>query len=390
MAEIHAIVDGAWNAANTWDSNSIPTSDDIVYIDNHVITWSGNIATFKELHFTGSGYIGSTSFQGIGDVFLDLGLSNTQTVFRWENSYYHDKNIITGNIYLYSGLLTNSGDLIVNGNIFAYNSSVILSVYSGGLYGFVTINGNVDIHDASVFKQNTSHRNITVNGVIQIHDDYYVDTPTFYWLSQSWNGYFAKIVNTTQTPFMNNIGQQSNQYVTQIGEIYSPNTNLISEYLPNNRQLIIGKATVKNISSGTSYSWQIDDITFTDSNNLLFDNIYINQVQSNPAAHLHIYTSEQTTDLQPQESNVKEGVIYDGGNRTGTYTPNFPQEANVLKDVEYGDNQKGTLEVIALSGATATADNISVVNLTEQEVNRVKNCATVSTVQKCFEDFKEE
>ena len=258
------------------------------------------------------------------------------------------------------------------------------------MYGFVTINGNVDIHDASVFKQNTSHRNITVNGVIQIHDDYYVDTPTFYWLSQSWNGYFAKIVNTTQTPFMNNIGQQSNQYVTQIGEIYSPNTNLISEYLPNNRQLIIGKATVKNISSGTSYSWQIDDITFTDSNNLLFDNIYINQVQSNPAAHLHIYTSEQTTDLQPQESNVKEGVIYDGGNRTGTYTPNFPQEANVLKDVEYGDNQKGTLEVIALSGATATADNISVVNLTEQEVNRVKNCATVSTVQKCFEDFKEE
>jgi hypothetical protein len=47
------------------------------------------------------------------------------------------------------------------------------------------------------------------------------------------------------------------------------------------------------------------------------------------------------------------------------------------------------LEVIALSGATATADNISVVNLTEQDVNRVKNCATIETVQKCFEEFKE-
>lgn len=35
-------------------------------------------------------------------------------------------------------------------------------------------------------------------------------------------------------------------------------------------------------------------------------------------------------------------------------------------------------------------DNIAVVNLTEQEVDRIKNCATVNTVQQCFENFKEE
>ena len=35
-------------------------------------------------------------------------------------------------------------------------------------------------------------------------------------------------------------------------------------------------------------------------------------------------------------------------------------------------------------------DNIAVVNLTEQEVERVKNCATISTMQQCFENFKEE
>ena len=33
-------------------------------------------------------------------------------------------------------------------------------------------------------------------------------------------------------------------------------------------------------------------------------------------------------------------------------------------------------------------DNIAVVNLTEQEVDRIKNCATVNTVQQCFENFK--
>lgn len=97
-------------------------------------------------------------------------------------------------------------------------------------------------------------------------------------------------------------------------------------------------------------------------------------------------TKEQYADEIPQESDVKQGVEY-GINKVGTYLPNFPQESTVLKDVEYGDNQVGTLEVIALSGATAQADNIAVVNLTEQEVNRVKNCATIQTVQQCFEDF---
>lgn len=55
-------------------------------------------------------------------------------------------------------------------------------------------------------------------------------------------------------------------------------------------------------------------------------------------------------------------------------------ESVVLEGYEYGD-KVGTLKTVP--------DNVTIVNLTEQEVNRVKNCATVSTVQKCFEDFKE-
>ena len=94
----------------------------------------------------------------------------------------------------------------------------------------------------------------------------------------------------------------------------------------------------------------------------------------------------------PSEEKVKQGTIYGPNSEfEGTLQSDYPQEANVLKDVEYANGEKvGTLEVIALSGATATADNISVVNLTEQEVNRVKNCATIQTVQQCFEDFKDE
>jgi hypothetical protein len=89
----------------------------------------------------------------------------------------------------------------------------------------------------------------------------------------------------------------------------------------------------------------------------------------------------------PTERNVADGVEYGLQNEYEGRLA-LPAEGVVMRGVEYGD-KTGTLEVIALSGATATADNISVVNLTEQEVNRVKNCATIQTVQQCFEDFKE-
>lgn len=58
----------------------------------------------------------------------------------------------------------------------------------------------------------------------------------------------------------------------------------------------------------------------------------------------------------------------------------IPPESVVLDGYQYGD-KVGTLKTVP--------DNVTVVNLTEQEVNRVKNCATISTMQKCFEDFKE-
>ena len=58
----------------------------------------------------------------------------------------------------------------------------------------------------------------------------------------------------------------------------------------------------------------------------------------------------------------------------------LPPESVVLEGYEYG-NKVGMLKTVP--------DNVAIVNLTEQQLQRVGNCATVSTVQKCFEDFKE-
>lgn len=75
------------------------------------------------------------------------------------------------------------------------------------------------------------------------------------------------------------------------------------------------------------------------------------------------------------QTSIDASILY-------PYSQNIP-ESVVLEGYRYDNNSKiGTLKTVP--------DNVAIVNLTEQEVNRVKNCATVSTVQKCFEDFKEE
>jgi hypothetical protein len=107
----------------------------------------------------------------------------------------------------------------------------------------------------------------------------------------------------------------------------------------------------------------------------------------NPNVNPYILINPNSiADTYPQETDVKEGVIYGASmEKEGILT--LPIESLVMKGVEYGGDKTGTLEVIALTGATATADSIAVVNLTEQQVNRVSQCATKETVDEAFEEF---
>lgn len=113
---------------------------------------------------------------------------------------------------------------------------------------------------------------------------------------------------------------------------------------------------------------------------------YIYEGEGEPTFEIIVYKGNHRLNY-PQETQVAQGVTYGMQNEYEGRLA-LPAPSTVLKGVQYGDTE-GTLEVIALSGATAQADQIAVVNLTEQEVNRVKNCATIQTVQQCFEDFKE-
>jgi hypothetical protein len=99
---------------------------------------------------------------------------------------------------------------------------------------------------------------------------------------------------------------------------------------------------------------------------------------------LRVLTLQDNSSIEYTNNN-NEYFFYNGSFSIGqncsiTKVGSSIPESVVLEGYQYG-NKVGSLKTVP--------DNVTIINLTEQEVNRVKNCATVSTVQKCFEEFKE-
>lgn len=384
MTEIHAIQNGNWADASTWDLGRTPDFGDIVYIENYniaVVT-----ANAEKIVFNGSGT-----------------LTGTKTI---------TANLeCLGNVasYFISGISTVNGDLYENSqnpNAVVFDSTA-------------TFIGDAELHNCSYCN------NRTYNSYIFTGNMFLFDNGAYSVVTENWD--YAFVINgklfideSSTRSFVIGEVPNTNGYYRYISEIesYSHFPVFGGTFIGSNvdaSQYTLYKVTLHNapflttgdirhctfgdvdIKKGTltskQYDWVMNGNVKQNSDGLVIGRTKVTDISGksvnyNEDATLFLLTKEQYDEEIPQELDVKQGVEY-GINKVGAYNPSLPQESTVLKDVEYGGDKVGTLEVIALSGATATADNISVVNLTEQEVERVKNCATVSTVQKCFEDFKE-
>ena len=355
MANKWAVQNGNWSDGSTWNDGVVPTADDDVWLNGKTVTVAADIYALsvrnlenQELSVVDGGHINATNNVTIN---ANLFINNESMIqYSYRTITVQGDSYVYGNAsILYTAASGSPSSFYYNGNIHSYYNGHNFLFY----YGYGTINGNID-------------------------------APNAYLINFMRGGDFHINGNISILELLTTFYSVSNIYITGVLKLFSCDYQLPTNLYITGTIEIVSKLYVDtlNIDGVIKYSGIGDTFGLSQTKNIkiIHSNIeLINLTKGSPD--------------YPAESDVKLGVKYGYDNYEGQYTAvaDYPQEATVLKDVEYDNGNKvGTLEVIALSGATATADNISVVNLTEQQLQRVGNCATVSTVQKCFEDFKEE
>ena len=326
-----------------------------------------------------------TNENSIGSVFLSAyASSNNYFTLNITGNIIHKGGYIAPTIQLYSsynGYII--GNLTVYTNPFLSNSSNKAFVY-----------GNIEIYNINSFdlgnQQNYGDIIVSPNSSLNLNNSKNYGTIYLY----TKNEFIGKALSWSNECVVTNLFDYTTclQFTTLNNANYKINLT------------ILGNVHIGYHESYSSYNDGFNRLTSSENGKLYVKTnqiLFLEFIIDNPDIFEYIYEGEGEPTFEiipykgnhrlnyPTEQQVAQGVTYGMQNEYEGRLA-LPPESTVLKDVEYGDDKVGTLEVIALSGATATADNISVVNLTEHQLQRVSNCATVSTVQKCFEDFKEE
>lgn len=378
MANKWAIQNGNWGDGSTWNDGVVPTADDDVYANGYTITIANDIIVRKlsnapvEQSIVGGGYF--------------LVTSNLIITANIENKYALNSNTYTVAVDRANITLTIIGDLVGT----KVSSYIAVAVRSGNALVNTVLNVIGNCYDCAIasclgFGTSAYSRNEEINITGNINTTLYSVIPSIYFCDGTINITIVGNIDYSSRYLIENGGGRGYQNIIIDGNIISRNVDgeIISQLLSNPHRLRV-------CIYGSYYSIS-GRYPFSNMNDIFFENGSVLQTKDSNGNLLYMVVGSVSSYKYPKESDVKKDVVYGMLDEfEGTFEVDYPQEANVLKGVEYDDGNKvGTLEVIALSGATATAENISVVNLTEQEVERVKNCATISTVQKCFEEFKE-
>lgn len=316
MAIVYAINNGNWSDGSTWNTGSVPTAADDVYLNGYTVA-SFNAyetsVTAKSIHnelFSVTGRIGGTLAQGNGytvNINADLygdGVHYIQTI-----SGSRPSLLINGN--LNNALIQMSGNgttITINGNL--YGSC--FGAFTSGSTRSITINGNVTVTGDALItgtSAGNAYYNLSINGILK-------------------------------------------QYRNLTNDAYPIcNTTLTGEW-------VIMK----------------DDIVFK-------DNMTLNGMLD-------------LTNTDKGEVPIAVGKTFMFGNASKSYVRKetvtaIPQSV-VLKGYEYGD-KVGTLEVVpstativeqatVIESANVVEGDITNVNMTDEQLQRIANCATMDEV----------
>lgn len=302
MAEIHAIVNGNWNAASTWDWNRVPDVDDEVYLDGFTIQgYSNMLISVKSINNVSyGGHINITS-GGVCIFNCNFAVGNVDMI----TSTYCELQV-NGNVHIFGvGLLQNNTTgarpFTVNGNVTIDSTSLLYK----GAKGAIVINGNFYAPNSSI-PTATGQNNTVINGNVVVN----------------------YITNTTSGSGLLSVGGDFTIKQTSVNNSISVSGTLfIEEYASLS-------VTTLTIGGGIYYF------------NRNSDNLNLNAGRINPTANFFATNLFNVPDY-PDVDNVKIGIIYGHGVYTGTYDIEnlLPPESVVLKDYVYDNGDKvGTLE----------------------------------------------
>jgi len=418
MAVKYPLVNGNWSNAANWNDGTLPQAGDDVYADNRTITI--DVATITVLSIRTDVRFGGTAG---GRFNLGSGIP----VFNIT------ANILTGSV---SSVVTiNIGvacTLNLIGNIFGANlsglqssavnlasPSIILNITGNLITGTgqrtdcVTINtasscivniiGNISLGggiqnvgfgsirpDTPTTGITISNFNINITGTVEGSlvgvSDFSVPVFLRFGLNNTFilNGLARQILNTGYAILLQ-LSNNNNSITIDQCEVYAASTGnavrldvntqvLNPGGVINVRKIIHPALTFKTVINPTDSRCSViyRELLLPSNHKLQNDNLTIEGTNS---LNQQIYLT-QNSDISPRlplASNVRQGISYNDGARTGTLV--VPSPSNVRKSVQT-DNTTGSADLTAADFWNYMTSNL---NVSESIGERLKNSSTVST-----------
>ena len=400
MANVYAIQNGNWNDGSTWNTGTVPTANDDVWLNGKTINVTTNIyaksinnndnggdySAGGNLNVTQDDIVVTSDLNGFGNSNFIKVLSNQRITF-----IGNIQCKMSPNINFIQGVSTGLKRINVNGDISISDGGTF--IYNSGQYTYLTINGNTTISQ-SVFTNDT-YRNYLINGNITADCTINLNWSGFGTQKCTYNGnlYLSGgsilfgstnvfgTVYVTGNAILNISG--SDTYINNIEyDNFYVNMTLLESF---NGATIGGLYNYSNASAFTSVDLRNSSITFTSgeihlgnitalsltlSYATLINNLYLresvkifyktenflmfgNYITTDGSNVQYIYEGEGQPTFQivryaqqlnyPTEQQVAQGVTY-GMQNEYEGELQLPPESVVLKDYQYSD-KTGTLEV---------------------------------------------
>ena len=338
MAHVWAKQAGNWTDTTLWafwnettqqieDYGQIPQDGDVVYANGYNIAFQNTSNLTISVGKLSNGEVAYT--HRIGGSFIGQSNVGSPLTLNCDIEQGYNNSIIS----CIGG--TSTRNVVVNGNISSnYTGTPAVSVITFALSGAnLTVNGNITLDLGFLIKQPTNSNKpitIAINGSITVNSDSIVETGTA-----------SNIVGLV---------------ITGNCDVYT-NSRLINDNIANTTLECLGTLTYRSNFSQNFQSLILNKVNYLQGfpfnltaliGTSTFEAKYTGaEPNPNPYIIINPNTIAQT---YPPENKVLAPTIYGSQMElTGTYTPDFPQEANVLQGVIYDNgNKTGTLAPVVL------------------------------------------